>query len=93
MMIEPTFMPPAEVLRWISDAVELIINLRAFVVLITCLAWLVAGAMVREEPQPKYETFYESTARRIHNQHRWRAFIPALLIGLAGAALLIRWPI
>ena len=92
-MIEPTFVPPAEVLRWISDAAELILNMRAFVVLITCIAWLVAGAMVREEPQPKYETFYENAARRIHNRHRWRAFVPALLIGLAGAALLIRGPI
>ena len=92
-MIEPTFVPPAEVLRWISETAELIVNFRAFVVLITCLAWLVAGAMVRKEPQPKYETFYEGAARRIHNRHRWRAFVPALLIGLAGAALLIRGPI
>ena len=92
-MIEPTFVPPADVLRWIVGAAEMIANLRAFVVVITCLAWLFAGAMVREEPRPKYETFYEHAARLAHNRHRWYAFVPALLIGLAGAALLIRGPI
>lgn len=92
-MTEPTFMPPADVLRWILEAGEYIINLRAFLITVTCLAWAVLGAMLREFPVARYETSYESALRRQANHDRWKIFVPAFIVGLVGAWLLLKGPI
>ena len=85
--------PEAMLLKLTSELALEFVQYRAFIVTVTCIAWMAVGAMVKATPELIYEAAWERAARRRETIWRIVFFCPALVTGLVGALLLVRGPI